>query len=236
MTLATNGSATGISSSSNTITVTLSTTGAGAVCIAIQSSNSASQPTVSSVSSNTLGTWTRRGIDQTYQGGIFSAFNVTSVFWSFSSGALTNETITVTLTNGSSNTAVAFGVGGFIGTAYQTPWDTNASLPKAATSSPTCSGISTTSANDMLIAFATSAQNGADPLTAPTNFTLVNHIGNGGGSAGSFTDISDFVVSSQQSSINVTWGGTTPSGWCSIVDAMADGSGGADVLQAQIWM
>lgn len=232
MALATNGSATGLSNTTTTVTATLTTTATGIVVLAIQANNVAAgiQPAISSVSGAGL-TWAQRGSTIQYTGGIFGAKNSFFVYWAFSSGALSSQTITVTMTGTTDDmTMVAVGVGGFTGTAWQTnPWDANASLPKQAnattTTAPTATGISTTTANGMLLALAGTANNGVDPMTPPTSFTLTASIGNGGGANGSATEFATQVVSATQSSITVTYG-TSAQGWALQVDSLAMDAGG----------
>ena len=84
-----------------------------------------------------------------------SPYEDTEVWWALASSPLSSATITVNLAGSIDDASiVAFGVNG---ANTSTPWDSNAALPKTASSTssgnPTVSGVSTSNANDMLFGF-----------------------------------------------------------------------------------
>jgi hypothetical protein len=157
-------------------------------------------------------------------------FTRTELWWAYAATHLTSQTITATIANTNGNfddaTIVVFAVTGFLGTAYQTaPWDVNASLPKTnsgVNNAPTETGISTTSANSMVINVVGSNDNVA--ITAPsglsvgTNMSIVNT----GGTNNSSTYVATEVLSSTLSSVTQTWTGNQ-AGWAGIVHALKAG-------------
>ncbi len=107
------------------------------------------------------------------------------IWWGYSSGALSNPTVTVTtdiITD-----ALSFGIAGFTGfsgTAYQTnPWDTNGSLPAVATGDtvtvPGITGVNTMSPQSVVLMF---CHCGPNPGAATNGLTTYIVQGNGAGS------------------------------------------------------
>lgn len=153
-------------------------------------------------------------------------------------GALTNEDVTITLSNANptDSKAVVFGVfGGDIGD----PLDANADSLKTASGDRTAPGVtafSTSNADDLLIFIAASDSDGSTGLvanTAPATWTLLNYQGN-------VTDdsnpnvvnlaVSTKLVSATQSAIAISDGGD-PSVWGAIAAAVK-ASGAANLSPA----
>lgn len=92
-------------------------------------------------------------------GGSIPACSIdTEVWWAYSSGTLTSENVTVTLTGTAGEVGVSYA--SVIGVySHTTPFDVNASLPlitAGANSIPTATGFSTSSTDDLLIVWGTS--------------------------------------------------------------------------------
>lgn len=203
----------------------LTTTTAGIVIFATHAEATAIQgdhPIASGVSGGGL-TWARRST-LSLDGGV-APYATLDVWWAYSSGALTAQTITVTWGNVTIDdmSCVVFGVKNFTGTNYQTqPWDSNGSLPATAsstgTSAPTVSGVGTTSANTMLLGIGgtTSGTN----VTAGSGFTIIKNQHNGGGVNASDTFTEQDVVSVTQSGISIAFTGSVAR-WTMIGDALA---------------
>ncbi len=145
-----------ITSGSST-TVTLTTTVAGVVVLASTTNGS---PLTSVSSSNTTGWAQRAG-----QAGDLE------LWYGVSAGALVGEVITVTWSGATSySTLDVFGVGGSDTTSI---WDPNGALPSSATNPPipAVGSITTTNANDFLIAI---SRGGTGSPTADTGWTAVS--------------------------------------------------------------
>lgn len=144
------------------------------------------------------------------------------VWRAVSTGALSADVITVTF-NASvlACSGIAFGINGADTT---TIWDANVSVPATATSSsgsvPTITGISTTTANDIALAFMmqpdTGTQNGGTIGGTSATF-LAGVIGSG--VAAEKTSAEYQVVNGTLSSANVTFGHIA-NAWLMIVDAI----------------
>jgi hypothetical protein len=127
--------------------------------------------------------------------------------------------ITVKMSSSYNYCVQAFGI---TGANTATPFDTNPSLPahaRGTTSSyPTVTGVSTSNANDMILAFegqtSSTAQTAGSPFTAPaTLLHNVNSLGN---------NVEYEIVSSTQSGISVSFG-TSVSPWIMAVHAVQRG-------------
>lgn len=140
-------------------------------------------------------------------------------------GSLSGEVITIHFDAAPNDMkAVAFGVyGGDI----SDPMDANASLPKIPTgdrTTPSATGISTTNADDLLLAIIASDSDGGAGLvsnTAPSTFTLMSYQGNATNDNNPNTinlNVSYKLVSATQSGITVSGSGD-PSCWAMIFHA-----------------
>lgn len=115
---------------------------------------------------------------------------------------------------------------GFTGTDYPTnPWDSNSSLPAVGSNevsgSPTVTGISTTSANTLLLATAGDAPtSGGLGTTPPAGFTIIQSLRNTSATDNSEIVMEYNVVASAQSGITVAWAAAI-SNWTAIIDALA---------------
>jgi hypothetical protein len=160
---------TGSATNTNTVALTtgISTTSSGdtiVVCIGTSWVYAAgSSGIVSGVSGGGL-TWVKRaGVTWNYT---TNTYNDHECWWAYSSGALTTQVITATLTTVNtykpdSLSIVAFAVAGQTGGTYPTaPWDQNVSLPKTASQTtyyiPSVTGQSTTNTAGMQISCTTS--------------------------------------------------------------------------------
>ncbi len=102
--------------------------------------------------------------------------------------------------------------------------DANMSLPVSATSTgglPLVMGVSTTTANDFVLAGVVVSNLGGSAETAGAGFSIVTSITG----AGLYPETVQYgVVSGMLSSISVTFGTTTPNTWVMIVDAVIPGA------------
>lgn len=189
-------------------------------------------PTVSSVSDGTANVYAKRFSATQKPEPQFGASEGIEVWWAYAANALVAATITVTMSAAIDDAVViAAGYQGFTGTAYQTaPWDANASLPKTAQSAsatpstPTVTGLSTTSTAGMLLAgVVTCGGNGV--MSPPTGYTQVQQVQNTGASNQVRGILFNKAYSSINSSITVATG-SGDEGWIFWVDALTDqGSG-----------
>jgi hypothetical protein len=194
--------------------------------------------TISGISGGGL-TWHNRGSQTANLTGALGAWTREEIWWAYSSGTLSSSAITATFslpssTNFDDASIIVFGVKGFLGTAYQTaPWDSNVSLPKfnssSASAAPSVSGISTTSANTMLLTMYGTSGSSALMNAGPAGFTYLKGQSNTGGSNDASVESAYQVVSATQSSITETWG-TAIVDWASAADALAQGSAGGGVI------
>jgi hypothetical protein len=125
-------------------------------------------------------------------------------------------TITISMSTNDNYCVQAFGI---TGANTATPFDTNTNLPRTASgttsSKPTVSGVSTSNANDMILAFegqtSSTAQTAGSSFTAPANLLHnVNSLGN---------NVEYEIVTSTQSSISVSFG-TSVNPWVMAVHAV----------------
>lgn len=184
-----------VGSGSHGLTFNLSSNGAvpGAATISLK-------PAATSLS------WSQRSI--TSQGTTGTYPWALEVWWAYAPAALSSKSITVNYSKSSDRTTlIAFGVNGCY---TASPWDGNASLPKTVQARGTLSGvISTTNANDFLIAIMGSEQQTSSfgQTSVPTGFTLIDSAADatsfgaeiGGGYKG---------VTATQGGVTVTWGNT----------------------------
>lgn len=194
------GHATGVASTGANATATLTTTNANDIIVVqiYNENHTGTASAVTSVSATGL-TFAKRA---TSNG---STTGSMEIWWALSTLALTAAVITVVFTSTYDDCdVIAFGVSGCN---TSTPWDANVSLPAHASfntgpTTPAVSGVSTSSADDLLLAFV-GAIGGAsgNPPSGWTNLTVSS---NGGGTLGSSADISYKSVSSTQSGITVT--------------------------------
>ena len=127
--------------------------------------------------------WTQRAIT------ITGPTNTIAEFWALSSGTLSSDVITATCASASYVEIWAFGVNGAHTAA---PFDVNGALPFTSTTSNAAASITTSNANDFLIA----AFRSGGSSCATSGFTTVI--------AGVFGCVEYSIVSSTQSSLSVT--------------------------------
>ena len=144
-------------------------------------------------------------------------------WYAIASSPLSSDTITVTESGGSSHdeVIVAFGISG---AHIAAPFDTHSGLPvrgRGTTGTPTVTGVSTTNANDMILAFAGYA--GSSTVeTAQSGYTLIASQTVTNTNAGASEEE---IVSAAQTGATVTFG-TAPAGindWVMFVDAVRAG-------------
>lgn len=235
--LALDGHATGSANTNKTsATATLTTTQTNDVVIACVGVNSVSTTavTVSTITDGAGLTWTKRssvgGADSN------SHYDDLECWWAASSGSLTSDVITVTTTASTDTIAIyAFGISG---ANTSSPFDTNASLPKAGTNltatstNPTVSAFSTTSTNTFAFAVMTTNSNasGSLPSSAPTGWTNLDTLSFNG--SASFNDGQNAydVYGAAQSSLTLTFGSGTfyTADWLMLADAVVAGSAPAN--------
>jgi hypothetical protein len=214
---ATNNETTGLQTS---LSVTLSTALAKDIIVVVVDFGWASGGAAASVSSITDGaalTWTKRKYVAA------GSQNVMEIWWAYSSGILSADSITVNYNN-PSNAVVTVLVFGVNGADTSAPWDTNVSLPASVTTgtnTPSVSGVSTTAGNTMLLGIYGSNSVGVAPTAAGSTFTIIDDSfqafsGQGSGAAAEYK-----VVSASQSSVSVAFAATSGSaGGTMLADAI----------------
>jgi hypothetical protein len=170
-------------------------------------------PTVLTVSGGGL-TWAKRSGATNTNTGQNSRMEV---WWAYSATPLAPTSVTITLSATAARWVVmSFGVY-FANTTV--PWDVNISLPAdsevPAGNTPSCTGLSTTNAHDLLLVF-DGARNPGVSTQVPTGFTLITSGNDGFIGAGCGYK----VVTSVQSNITVTWGTSSTDPSQITVDAM----------------
>lgn len=207
---------------SGTVTIVSTANAVDMVSLFVIIENVAAAISVSSVSSTSGLTWTRRTTQTN------PTNHVVVEEWSApTSSVLSNEVITVNVSAAPDSVVlVAFGVHGVFSTA--TPFDSNVSLPAVgiANAAVATATYSTTQADDLLLAcYATNSSAG---ITAPTGWTLVD--GGTNSNAGGLRFCLGVVYSKSVSAAQTSQTFTTPSNGTNnvaLVDAMtADSSGG----------
>jgi hypothetical protein len=157
----------------------------------------------------------------------FSDYLSTEIWWGFCSGTLSGQAIKANF-SAAVDTAVigAFGVTGFVGTAYQTnPWD---DTPVTATGgNPTATAptatLNTTSAHTMVL-----GMTGADLSMSSTGsgFTRVLNQTDLGGTNECGVSVEEQVFTTPQTGLVVNWG-QTERAWMHVAAALAElGHGG----------
>jgi hypothetical protein len=125
--------------------------------------------------------------------------------------------VSVTISSGQSSHKMCVQAIGITGANTANPFDTHSGLPYTASGSsgtPTVSGVYTTNANDMLLAFEGDQGSSAQTAGSGFNATGLVHNVNGQGNNAEYK-----IVSSTQSNINVSFGSSV-SNWVMIVDAV----------------
>lgn len=235
-TLALDGHNSGQSQTSANPSATLTTTSTNDVIVAfVFISGSASGFSVNSMSGTGI-SWqgSARSKLTGFQGGI----NDLELWYGTASGTLSTVSITANLSGGTI-TRSRLNVFGLSGANTGSISDPNASLPKtgsgAASSTPSLSGISTSNANDVIIAGTGTAF--ATIQTGGSGFTLID---SNSASGAALADEYQ-IVSSTQSSISAAFGTSDTAVWGMIVDAVqapsqnfvfSDDFGGALIAQA----
>jgi len=207
----------------SSLSVKLSTSKTNDIIIVDVHSSHLSSPhrTVSSISDSAGLTWAQRSSVTMDNAGAQNAYNDFERWWALSTGALSNDTITVSFSGSvDSATVLAYGVNG---ANTGTPWDANGSLPATATSSsnttPTVSGISTTSASTLLLASVGTTNGGASILTGTIAGAAASGIFLNVHGAFSETYGEYVAVSSAQSGVSAAFGSSVNS-WLMVVDAL----------------
>jgi hypothetical protein len=202
------GTATGIGTAVASIAMGgLTTTGANRIIVvqvSIGSTTGTTPPAVTSVTGGSL-TFTRRSqIVSAAQNNLKDSLEV---WWALAPSTLTSTVFTVNFASSTYDDAAAL-VFGVSGCNTAAPWDTNSSLPATGSGvlTPTFSGISTTSANCLLL-FGVGSDRIFSQNNPPSGFTLVVGSYNGGGSRYCYEEIARKGVTSVQTNQTFTWGG-----------------------------
>jgi hypothetical protein len=209
-----------VRSSASSKAVTMTTQGASDIIIVVGTELGSSANVVSTVSGSTLGSFTRRKTHHTKPGTIDM---VIETWYKHSTGALSGETITVTLAGTNDKLTV---IGFAVANANASIWDGNASLPAVSQNSGstkrTVGSVSTTNANSLVLGFSMSpdspdtfASGFATGLTGLQGF--YNHT-----SGTNWCDLNVFgkKVSATQSGITVETGTISSEQWVIIADAI----------------
>lgn len=217
MTLALDGSAHGNVGSGTSVSVNLTTSNANDVIFVVITSNNG---TVSSVSDTAGLTWTQRATTN------LSGTQFLFIYRAVSAGALSADSITVTMAGTTFITVDAFGVSG---ADTVTIFDSNASLP--ATSSTLNVTVSTSNANDFLICASTLGQ-ATTGGTTPAGFTSI--------SDANFQYVGYQVVAATQSSLVESVGHGAATYGDAVIQSSGGGGGGGgggtgDTLGMQIF-
>ena len=216
--LALDGTASGTANSSASTVATTggitTTIGTDILVAVISDYANGAAPTVSSIAGCSL-SWSKRG--STGSLSMASTFQGNNEIWQAKAGGSTCSAATVTATLSGAPAAgvsdiVVFAVSGADNT---TPFDVNGSIPKSghgASGTPTVSAVSTTAANTMLIAVSNIDSARPNPGSGYTTINTTNTADQ---------DSQYKVVSATQSSITVSFGGTSSLfGWVMITDAL----------------
>jgi len=221
--LALDGSGSGSDNGALIGTVTLSTTTANdIIVIGITTYNN---QRVSSISDGATLTWSNRAALEDGTSGHQTA----EEWYAKSTGILTSDIITIHYAGGSFATFHAWGISG---ANFATPFDPNVSVPatKAVVNcgnSPSVSGVSTSNANDFLIAIS-GDDGGLGTLVVPTGFTKIFY---NAPVSELFTAYN--IVSATQSAITIAWtgnGGGGCNGYAVIADAIQQAVSNAPYL------
>lgn len=202
------GSATGQISLSTTSSVTLTTTQPNDLIVIIAYAEQSSGPAITGIAGGGL-TFTQRARSNA------SARGSMEIWWAVAPTVLSAVTFNVTYAAAVDDaTVLAFGVTGANTTA---PFDSNASLPAKQSSAsaswtPGFTGISTTSANALLIFAVGTATVWSPPGTVPSGFSVLGSVSNGGGSQFAEFGAAYQIVTASQSGIAPTWGSSINAG------------------------
>lgn len=218
-------------SASGTTTIAATLTASIGEIVVVKVTNEAvsgAVKTVSTVSDGTANVYHKRfSATQVPEPG-FGASEGFEIWWAYAANALVAATITATM-SGTFDDAVMIVAGyqGFTGTAYQiVPWDINISLPAtaqdntASITTPTVSGVSTTSTAGMLLAGYATTFNGFP--AAPTGFTLVQQGFNSNGTNEITGGLFGKVYALAQSSVTIATTTNAVRGWIIWADALTD--------------
>jgi hypothetical protein len=216
------GTAHGISTNANA-TLSLTTTQNDDIIVVMaynEFQNSGAGAAVSSVTATGL-TFAQRSISNS------STHGSLEIWWAHAASPLTAATITVAWAAAFDDSVIlALGVNGCGN--LSAPWDANGSLPTKASFSggvtnPGVTGVSTTTANDFLIAAIGSVDISATHPIVPSAWTDGPITGNGGGVEGCTAQCAFLGVSTTQSSIAPAFQGSMVGPWNAgemIVDAL----------------
>jgi len=215
--------ATGTWSGGATKNFTISTTDTNDIIVVVVGYELASaQRSVLSVVGGTLGSFALRSIEQA-NGATGSSNNGVETWWVKSTGALTGETITITMDSAIDDACyIAFGVNGLH--SLTSPFDSHSGLPVGGQELKNISGgaaptltYSTAQADDFVL-FTVSA-NGLSGSAYPAGYTPIAQVNNGGGSLSCALAVSYLSVSSTQSGTTVQSSSTNDTYYVSTVDA-----------------
>lgn len=197
------------STTSASFSLTLPSCQANDVVILVITQSSGSSRTFTISDSAHVLTFTLRGDELSSSGG-----EGVYEYWATNPTSLASDTITISTSSSHSYDAEAFGV---TGASTSSPYDSNGGLPYSSTgfgSHPTVTGISTSNANDVIIAL--EGDSSGTTETAGTGFTLLaTHGPNSQG-----LSIEYEIVSSTLTSTTVSFGTTSGAYWVMMVDAI----------------
>ena len=206
-------------SSGTTITLTLPSCKAGdLIVVAISGSSSSGTLAVSSVSDTAGLTYTQRTSEKAGGESLFE-------WYAFSTGSLSSDTITVRMSATHAYSIEAFG---FTGVSQSNIFDSNSAVPARSSgsfSTPSVSGVSTSNANDIIIAMEGDGSGSAQ--TVGTGYTL---IAAQNPSSGQTIAVEYEVVSTTQSGATVSFGSSTFSNWVMIADAIDPASQSISIM------
>ena len=209
-----------------TVTISVSAGSVLVLLIGTTALQSATFRTVSSVISTHL-TYNKLCTRQHHDTNIGAGtlFQNYETWWAFSAGALTSEVITVTV-SGASDTGTINAVECQGVNNPSAPWSTNVSLPATAdgdNTSPTVSGISTTTATAVGCFFGCNDNGGNIIPSSPGTWIQAQVVIDAGGSSNNGTTFYYQVFASQQTS--ATWlESTTVRNWVVMADAFDTGA------------
>jgi len=229
----------GTDTGGSSLTLTYASVSAGSILVVMAGSErvtSAAAHATISVSSATLGSFSKRADGSIDGVGQSSAFSYAGYWWACAPNALTNEIITIEFSTTIDDAAgMAFAVSGFTGTAYQTnPWDQNASLGQASLTTatilttPHAAAISTTNANTMLLGICLGPFSGNLLASSPFTAIGVGNVKNSGGTNQFSGAMESNVVSTTQTSLAVQIGdGSAVDTWMMWADALSESGSGS---------
>lgn len=214
------------SASSGTLTISVS---AGSIILVeTQIANTTTTLSITSVTSPNL-TWVVKGAIARVDTSVDTAHADHEVWWAYSSGALTNQVITVNFSGVAVDAHIhATELQGVLNPS--SPWDTNVSLPatNGGTSGVAANITLSTTSSTPIVLWSRGSSASASPF--PAGFTSVYQLGGGGLTVTVSLGLAYQIFTSAQSSANYPSTSSAANDWTIIGNALAQSVGGSSNL------